>query len=263
MFIPIAAKKSLGQHFLKDADVAQRIVNCMRAESGCVLEVGAGMGALTQRLLQRADIQLYAVETDSDAITYLAQHFPELGGRLLHMDFLRLDISSAMSDRCSIIGNFPYNISSQILFKILEQKNMVGEVVCMLQKEVAMRLAAPAGSRDSGILSVLLQAYYDVEYLFSVDASVFVPQPKVQSGVIRLQRNDTERLPCDEDLFRRIVKTSFNQRRKTLRNSLRSLLGSPAMPHPLLSMRPEQLTISDFAALTNAVQAAEKSLPIE
>jgi 16S rRNA (adenine1518-N6/adenine1519-N6)-dimethyltransferase len=250
---PVHPKKHLAQHFLVDMDVAQRIADCLEAASGCVLEVGAGTGALTQFLLQRTDVQLFAVEADGEAAAVLMQRFPVLSSNLFCTDFLRMNLGAAMPDKFSVIGNFPYNISSQIFFKILEHKDHIPEVVGMLQKEVAERLAAQAGSREQGILSIFLQAFYSVEYMFTVMPDVFVPMPKVQSGVIRLVRNDTVRLACDETLFKRIVKTAFNQRRKTMRNSLQPLLGNRYISLPMLSKRPEELGVKEFVELTNAV----------
>jgi 16S rRNA (adenine1518-N6/adenine1519-N6)-dimethyltransferase len=250
---PIRAKKSYGQHFLADAALALRIVQCLRAESGCALEVGAGTGALTQHLLARADIQLFAVESDADAAAYLVRRFPAIEPKLFCMDVLKMNMQALMPARYSVIGNFPYNISSQILFKILQCRSSVDEVVCMLQKEVGRRLAAPAGSREGGILSVLAQAYYSVEYLFDVPASVFIPQPKVESCVVRLWRNDMLQLPCNEDMFVRIVRAAFNQRRKTMRNALWSMLGERTAALPYMNLRAEALSVSDYVALTNAV----------
>jgi 16S rRNA (adenine1518-N6/adenine1519-N6)-dimethyltransferase len=260
---PVRAKKRLGQHFLTDDSIAQRIVASVGAASGTVLEVGAGTGALTRHLLAREDIQLFAVEADPEATAYLKKTFPLLAPKLFCEDFLRMDLAALTADRISIVGNFPYNISSQIFFKVLECNAQVSEVVCMLQKEVAERLAAAAGSRTCGILSVLLQAYYDVEYLFTVDSSVFSPPPKVQSGVIRLLRNGTPQLPCDERLFRQIVKMAFNQRRKTLRNSLRTLLPDDGCKSliindlQIMGMRPEHLSVGEFVELTNEIGKLE------
>ncbi|MDR0295186.1 MAG: 16S rRNA (adenine(1518)-N(6)/adenine(1519)-N(6))-dimethyltransferase RsmA [Prevotellaceae bacterium] len=250
----VYAKKGLGQHFLKDKSIAQRIVDSLSGNSLPVLEVGPGMGILTELLLQRNDISTYAVEIDHESITYLRQHFPGLQHRLIEGDFLQMDLNTLFPSPFAVIGNFPYNISSQIFFKILDNREQIPEVVGMIQKEVAERIACPPGSKTYGILSVLLQAYYNIEYLFTVHENVFVPPPKVKSGVIRLIRNEVKSLDCDEVLFRRVVKTTFNQRRKTIRNSLKPLIGDKALPeHPLLAKRPEQLSVAEFVELTRLV----------
>ena len=243
--------------------IAERIAQSLAATATRdVLEVGPGTGVLTQFLLRRTDIDLRAVEVDGEAVEYLKVHLPELTPRLMLGDFLRMDLSTVFADKFCLIGNFPYNISSQIFFKVLEHKNQIPEVVCMLQKEVAERLAEKPGTKTYGILSVLLQAYYDIEYLFTVHESVFSPPPKVKSAVIRLVRNEVQRLECDEKLFKQVVKTTFNQRRKTIRNSLKPLLGSAKSEHlpegarleyPLLDLRPERLGVAEFVELTNLV----------
>ena len=251
----IRAKKGLGQHFLKDKNIAQQIVDSLSGNGFPVLEVGAGMGVLTELLLQRSDITTYAVEIDRESIAYLRKHFPNLQSRLIEGDFLQMDLNALFHSSFAVIGNFPYNISSQIFFKILEHRDNIPEVVGMVQKEVAERIACPSGSKTYGILSVLLQAYYNIDYLFTVHEHVFVPPPKVKSGVIRLTRNDVQSLDCDEILFRSVVKTTFNQRRKTIRNSLKPLIGDKILPeHPLLAKRPEQLSVAEFVALTNMVK---------
>lgn len=253
----VRTKKRLGQHFLTDMAIAERIAHSLTAaKSRSVLEVGPGTGALTHFLLRREDITLYAVEVDAEATSYLRQRFPELAPRLVHGSFLQVDLPQLMRGRFCLIGNFPYNISSQIFFKVLEHKDSVPEVVCMLQKEVAARLAGSPGSKAYGILSVLLQAYYDIEYLFTVDEHVFAPPPRVKSAVVRLTRNSVPALCCNEALFRQVVKTTFNQRRKTLRNSLKPLLGDATLSYPLLAMRPEQLSVAEFVELANAVEKA-------
>lgn len=247
----IKAKKGLGQHFLKDKNIAQQIVNSLSGNNIPVLEVGPGMGVLTELLLQRSDITTYAVEIDRESIAYLRRQFPELQARLIEGDFLQMDLSTLFPSSFAVIGNFPYNISSQIFFKILDNRNKIPEVAGMVQKEVAERIACPPGSKTYGILSVLLQAYYNIEYLFTVHEHVFAPPPKVKSGVIRLRRNEVNSLDCDEKLFRSVVKTTFNQRRKTIRNSLKPLLGDKNLPdHPLLAKRPEQLSVAEFVELT-------------
>ena len=255
----VRAKKSLGQHFLTDQTIAKNIVAALEAE-GDVLEIGPGMGVLTQYLLQRPEINLKAVELDGESVEYLRTHFPDLHGRLLQDDFLKMNLSKTFEGPFSIIGNFPYNISSQIFFKVLDHRNSVGEVVCMIQKEVAERIAEKPGTKTYGILSVLLQAWYDIEYLFTVGPGAFAPPPKVYSAVIRLRRNSRETLDCDESLFKSVVKTSFNQRRKTLRNSLKPMAKaacgddeaalSALLSNPVFDLRPERLSVEDFIALT-------------
>jgi 16S rRNA (adenine1518-N6/adenine1519-N6)-dimethyltransferase len=252
----VYAKKGLGQHFLKDKSIAQRIVDSLSGSNSTVLEVGPGMGILTELLLQRSDITTYAVEIDRESITYLQQHFPAIQQRLIQGDFLQMDLNALFPSSFAVIGNFPYNISSQIFFKILDNYDRIPEVAGMVQKEVAERIACPPGSKTYGILSVLLQAFYHIEYLFTVHEHVFVPPPKVKSGVIRLTRNEIKSLDCDESLFRKVVKTTFNQRRKTIRNSLKPLLGDKSLPdHPLLCQRPEQLSVANFVELTNLLSS--------
>jgi len=247
----IRPKKKLGQHFLKDQNIARKIVESLGAIVPNVLEVGPGMGVLTALLLQRPDLNLHAVEIDTESVEYLQNHFPELNNRIYSRDFLKWD-AAELPELFNIIGNFPYNISSQIFFRILAWRNRVPEVVCMVQKEVAERLSAPHGSKTYGILSVLLGAFYDIEYLFTVSEQVFVPPPKVKSAVIRLRRNAVEKLPCNEELFFRIVKAAFNKRRKMLRNSLREL--ELEIPEQFADKRPEQLSVADFIRLTKMVE---------
>jgi len=250
----IRAKKRLGQHFLNDADIALRIVNALRekiVDQG-VLEIGPGMGILTAPLLEQDWPALHIIEIDGESIEYLQKAFPDLENRLIHDDFLKLDLSSLGSSNLAIIGNFPYNISSQILFKVLDNFPKVNLLVGMFQKEVAERIASKEGNKKYGILSVLLQAHFDIEYLFTVEASNFKPPPKVQSAIIRLVRNGREELGCDAKLFRKVVKGGFNHRRKTLRNSLKLTLPMPLeFDSHYLKMRAEQLTVDDFIALTN------------
>ncbi len=259
MIMPeVRAKKSLGQHFLTDLNIARKICDSLSAgNAGApddVLEVGCGMGVLTQYLLQRGDITTYGAEIDGESVEYLHAHYPEFAPRLIEGDFLKTDLAGRFPNGVRIIGNFPYNISSQIFFKIIENRDLVPECVGMIQKEVAVRIAEPPGSREYGILSVLLQAWYDIEYLFTVSEKVFNPPPKVKSAVIRLRRNSTAKLDCDEALFVRVVKASFGQRRKMLRNSLRSVFGNfDGAEHPLFNARAEQLKIADFVDLTNWV----------
>jgi 16S rRNA (adenine1518-N6/adenine1519-N6)-dimethyltransferase len=246
----VKAKKRLGQHFLTDKETAQNIVKSLSGDTRAVLEIGPGMGILTQFLLQRSDIELYVVEIDSESVKYLLAHYLMLEGKIIAQDFLHLNLSTIFNDKFAVIGNFPYNISSQILFKVLEYKDYIPEVVGMFQKEVAIRIASQPGNKDYGILSVLLQAFYDIEYLFSVDSHVFTPVPKVKSAVIRLKRNAVIKLECNEETFKRIVKTAFNQRRKTLRNSLKSLsFIDDFTQNPIFNKRPEQLSVSEFVFL--------------
>lgn len=252
---PVRPKKALGQHFLTDQGVAQAIVAALRSR-GPVLEVGPGTGVLTRYLLQNPEVQLKVVEVDTESVRYLLEHYPQLAPGLYEADFLRLDLSKLFPASFAVIGNFPYNISSQIFFKILDYRQQIPEVVGMVQKEVAERLAAGPGSKTYGILSVLLQAWYDIDYLFTVGEGSFVPPPKVKSAVIRLTRNNRESLDCDEELFKKVVKTTFNQRRKTIRNSLKPVLASlPALPAyiPYLDARPEQLSVDEFVELTRSL----------
>jgi 16S rRNA (adenine1518-N6/adenine1519-N6)-dimethyltransferase len=251
----VRPKKHLGQHFLTDLNIAGKIADSLSAGGvRDVLEVGPGMGVLTQFLLKRDNITLYAYEIDEESVAYLSSHFPQLGERLVSGDFLNADLHSKFPQGVRIIGNFPYNISSQIFFKILDCKDIIPEVVGMLQREVAVRIAEPPGSREYGILSVLLQAWYDIEYLFTVSEGVFNPPPKVKSAVIRLKRNGIEWLGCDEKLFVKVVKASFGLRRKMLRNSLRAVFGNfGGNEHRFFSMRAEQLGVNDFVELTNWV----------
>ena len=244
--MPVRPKKRLGQHFLKDENIARKIVNSLeydQAES--ILEIGPGTGVLTKYLFSLGG-NINLIEIDRESCEYLVGRFPERSGSIHHGDFLKDDISTLLVKPAAIIGNFPYNISSQILFRILENRQVIDQVVCMLQKEVADRIRAPHGSKTYGILSVLLQAWYDVEFLFRVPPQVFNPPPKVQSAVIRLKRNRRNRLDCDETLFFKVVKAAFNHRRKTLRNSLREHF---QLPDDFFSLRPEQLTVVQFIEL--------------
>ena len=255
----VRAKKALGQHFLTDQRVAQAIVNALEIPGLQsvlpVLEVGPGMGVLTQYLLQREDIDLRMVEIDGESVEYLLAHFPGIQGKLLQADFLTLKLEKLFPEKFAIIGNFPYNISSQIFFKVLDHKDSIPEVVGMVQKEVAERIAEKPGSKTYGILSVLLQAWYDIEYLFTVGSGCFAPPPKVESAVIRLTRNSRTDLGCDEALFKTVVKTAFGQRRKMMRNPLKPLAlargKEEILSLPVFSQRPEQLSVEDFIALTN------------
>jgi 16S rRNA (adenine1518-N6/adenine1519-N6)-dimethyltransferase len=248
----IRPKKSLGQHFLKDFGIAQRIAETLSAYRGLpVLEVGPGTGALTRFLLDEG-YDLSVAEIDSASIKYLEQHFPALSGHIYAANFLKMKLDDLYESKFCVTGNYPYYISSQIFFKVLEYKE---QVICcsgMIQKEVAERLAATPGSRNFGILSALIQPWYDVEYLFTVSEKVFDPPPKVKSAVIRMTRNDRTELGCDEALYKKVVKTSFNQRRKTLRNSMKPLLGKecPYFTLPIFDKRPEQLSVEQFVELT-------------
>ena len=248
----VKPKKALGQHFLKDLQIARQIAETLDAYKGMpVLEIGPGMGVLTQFLLD-AGHDLTVVELDRESVAYLEKNFPRLEGRILAEDFLRLDLSKIFLSPFCVIGNYPYNISSQIFFRVLDYKDSVPCCSGLIQREVALRLASPPGKKDYGILSVLLQAWYNIEYLFTVSENVFDPPPKVKSAVIRMTRNERKSLGCDEALFKRVVKTSFNQRRKTLRNSMKPLLGKE-FPHyslPIFDKRPEQLSVEDFIELT-------------
>lgn len=278
----VRPKKALGQHFLTDLSVAQKIADALVVDSvggavpeaGAVpsgntdtampvLEIGPGMGVLSQYLLEREDIDLKMIEIDRESVDYLLTHFQKASGRVIEGDFLKMNLSYFFPGTFAVIGNFPYNISSQIFFRIIDHKDSIPQVVCMIQKEVAERIAEQPGSKTYGILSVLLQAWYDIEYLFTVGEGAFNPPPKVKSAVIRLRRNSRTELGCDEKLFKTIVKTGFNQRRKTLRNSLKPLIADKAareawtpeqstdfLSNPVFELRPERLSVEDFIALT-------------
>ncbi len=253
----VSPKKHLGQHFLVDQNIAVKIVEQLTLHHGVkdVLEIGAGMGVLTQYLLQHPEYTTSVVDIDRESIAYLREHFPALGERIISADFLKTDLSQLFSGPFAIIGNFPYNISSQIFFKVLQHRDQIPEVVCMIQKEVAERLAAPPGSKTYGILSVLLQAFYAIEYKFTVSEQVFHPKPKVKSGVISLLRNEVKELGCNEKLFFSVVKLSFGTRRKTLRNSLRTFNLPPEVTaDAIFDKRAEQLSVQDFVGLTLLVE---------
>ncbi len=254
---PVRAKKHLGQHFLKDEQIAKNIVESLlfKQKENTVLEIGPGMGVLTKYLLQNNNFTTHIIDIDRESIEYLHQLFPQLKERIISGDFLKLPLNELFKEQFIVIGNFPYNISSQILFKILENKNQVTEVVGMFQKEVAERIASTPKKKTYGILSVFMQAYYTVEYLFTVNEDVFDPPPKVKSAVIRFTRNQNVRLNCNEDLFVKVVKTGFNQRRKTLRNALKSLLPqNPETEIPFLNQRAEELSYQEFEHLTNSIE---------
>jgi 16S rRNA (adenine1518-N6/adenine1519-N6)-dimethyltransferase len=258
----VKAKKHLGQHFLADSNIARKIVEALRLPDGVteVLEIGPGMGVLTETLLQHPAYRTSVVEIDRDSVAYLQKHYPALTERIYSQDFLKMDLGKLYNDQpISIIGNFPYNISSQIYFQVLAHRQQVREVVGMIQKEVADRLAEGPGSKTYGILSVLLQAFYTIEYLFTVPPHVFNPPPKVQSAVIRLTRNTTEHLDCNEKLFFKVVKQAFATRRKTLRNALKPLGMIPEdTTDPIFDKRAEQLSVADFVGLTKWVEAHSK-----
>ncbi len=247
----IAAKKRLGQHFLIDQNIAKKIVTSLSSNSDLIIEIGPGMGVLTQYLLDKSNF--IAFDIDEESIKYLQAKYVEHARKFILTDFIKTDLTQYLKPYTSIIGNFPYNISSQILFKIVEHKNSICMMVGMFQKEVAQRVAEKEGSKIYGILSILVQSYYDIEYLFTVNENVFNPPPKVKSGVIRMTRNSTRQLNCDEVLFVKVVKTSFNQRRKTIRNSLKSLVNTKEISHEFLDKRPEQLSIKQFEELTRIV----------
>ncbi len=255
----VSPKKHLGQHFLKDENIAKKIAGSLKNKEGykTVIEVGPGMGVLTKYLLQEKGFETFAIEIDRESVAFLKKNFQQLENRIIEKDFLAFTpdwLPAAISHQpLAIIGNFPYNISTQILFKVLEYRNQIPEVVGMFQKEVAERIASPPGNKTYGILSVLLQAFYKIEYLFTVNPQVFIPPPHVKSGVIRLTRNHVQKLDCDEELFFKVVKAGFNQRRKTLRNSLGSMLKVQGLKSELLTKRAEQLTVNDFVELTNEV----------
>ena len=253
----VRAKKHLGQHFLKEEGIAKKIVDILEPSGRYrkVLEIGPGMGVLTKFLLKREEIDTFVVELDRESVDYLNENYPELKGKIYSEDFLQMWLFNKLAltenEQIGIIGNFPYNISSQIFFKVLQDKNHVNEVVCMLQKEVARRIASGPGSREYGILSVLLQAYYSIDYHFTVPPGAFNPPPKVDSGIIRLVRNENKELDCDERRFVTVVKTAFNQRRKKLSNALKPL--GIEFKHPLLDKRAEQLSYQDFIELTKTL----------
>jgi len=260
----VRAKKNLGQHFLTDLDIAGRIVSSLNSNNSNVLEIGPGMGVLTQFVFQSEEYKTIAIEIDRESVSYLKGKFAQFSDQIINGDFLKTDLKKLFPDqKVSVIGNFPYNISTQILFRVLEFRDIVPEVVGMFQKEVAQRIAAPPGSKVYGITSVLLQTYYNIEYLFTVDENVFTPPPKVKSAVIRLTRNEVEKLDCDEKLFIRVVKAGFNQRRKMLRNSIKSILQEPGFFHPYLEKRPEQLSLQQFVELTQAITDFKNSFELK
>ena len=241
---------------MTDQNIAKKIVDQLSPDLETVIEVGAGTGVLTQFLVDEICDKYYVIEIDTESIDYLKKHFPTLGDHLIHGDFLKAKLSDFGQQHIGILGNFPYNLSSQIFFQVLKYKEQVVEVVGMVQKEMAERMAAKEGSKAYGILSVLMQAWYDIDYLFTVHENVFNPPPKVKSAVIKMRRNTVTDLGCDEKLFVSIVKQAFNQRRKTLRNSLRSLLAPEIIGDEIFNKRPEQLSVQEFIALTNRIASA-------
>jgi 16S rRNA (adenine1518-N6/adenine1519-N6)-dimethyltransferase len=253
----VKAKKHLGQHFLNDESIAQRIADALTLNGyKIVLEIGPGMGVLTKYLLEKP-IETYVIEIDTESVDYLRTHYLKLSDKIISQDFLKYDLSKDLSNEpFAIIGNFPYNISTQIVFKTLELRDQIPEFSGMFQKEVAERICSKKGSKVYGILSVLAQAFYDVEYLFTVDEHVFTPPPKVKSGVMRMIRKENYHLPCDEKLLFTVVKTAFNQRRKTLRNSLKSLnLSDNLREDSIFDLRPEQISVEQFIELTQKIES--------
>jgi 16S rRNA (adenine1518-N6/adenine1519-N6)-dimethyltransferase len=251
----VRAKKHLGQHFLKDERYAERIVNGLleKHTNNRVIEIGPGTGVLTRFLLDKNNFEFLALDVDEESVIYLKQNYPAHNDKFLLQDFLQFDLKKNYEGKSDIIGNFPYNISSQIMFRVLEFRNEIELVVGMFQKEVAQRIASPPGSKEYGILSVLLQAYFSIEYLFTVPPGSFQPPPKVKSGVIRLRRNNVQQLDCNEAKFFNVVKTAFNQRRKTLRNALKPITGLKKIESNLMELRAEQLSVEDFIQLTRLV----------
>jgi 16S rRNA (adenine1518-N6/adenine1519-N6)-dimethyltransferase len=244
----VRPKKSLGQHFLNDQNIARKIVDSIVGQPELVLEIGPGMGVLTRYFAEK-QFNFKVVEIDKESVEYLKSNLQIPDEKIIFGDFLQLELEKLFPSQYAIIGNFPYNISSQIFFKVLDNRQHVSQVVCMIQKEVAERISAPPGSKTYGILSVLLQAFYDIKYLFTVNENVFMPSPKVKSAVIRFTRNSTIKLDCNEELFFKIVKASFNQRRKTLRNSLRAFYKPETLTSDIFNLRPERLGVQDFVEL--------------
>ncbi len=253
----VKAKKHLGQHFLKDEEVAKNIADTLQLKGyEDILEIGPGMGVLTKYLLEKP-VTTYVVEIDNESVDYLNENYPKLHGKIIAKDFLKYDINEVFEGKqFAIIGNFPYNISTQIVFKALELRKQIPEFSGMFQKEVAQRICEKKGTKAYGILSVLVQAFYDAEYLFTVDEHVFIPPPKVKSGVLRLTRKEDFSLPCSEKMFFRVVKTGFQQRRKTLRNSLKTMeLSDELRQDKIFDLRPEQLSVADFINITLKIEA--------
>ncbi len=263
----VVAKKRFGQHFLKNEGIANKISESIDIQSiknplTKVLEIGPGTGILTKQLIKRKDIDLYLIEVDNQSVAYLEENYKEMMPHLFHEDFLKFDITKMGNEPWIIVGNFPYNISTEILFRVLENKDLIPQLVGMFQKEVGERVAAPPGSKTYGIVSVLIQAYFDVEYLFTVEPNEFVPPPKVRSGVIRLKRNENKQLKIDYKTFSRIVKLAFNQRRKTLRNSLKSLINNTISDQKIFDLRPEQLSVEAFEHLALQISQIPNNIKI-
>lgn len=258
----VKAKKHLGQHFLTDLTICKRISDQYKKHNGCakVLEIGPGMGALTNFLIEREDLDVHVMEIDSESVDFLSKNKPELEGKIYPADFLKVNLEDIMGTTpFGVVGNFPYNISSQILFKCIEHRNQIPEIMGMFQKEVAVRVAEKPGTKAYGIISVLLQTYYDIEYCFTVDEHVFDPPPKVKSGVIRCVRNKRTALPCDEKLYKQVIKSTFGMRRKTIRNGVKQWTKGKNIDHPLFDLRPERLSVEDFITLTQVVEKAIKA----
>lgn len=255
----VRPKKYLGQHFLTDENIARKIVSIIPGKTKNLLEIGPGKGILTKFILQRSIPGYYMIEIDPESVGYIQEHFPQIKDRIIQADFLSFDPDTIYSEPFSVIGNFPYNISSQILFRILEYRNRVENITGMLQKEVAERIASEPGSKKYGILSVLIGAYYDIRLHFTVNENVFYPPPKIKSAVIELTRNRTPHLDCNEKLFFTVVKTAFNQRRKTLRNALKSLGSDLIDDRDYLRDRAEQLSVKKFIHLTNLIEEARSN----
>ncbi|MFC2126075.1 16S rRNA (adenine(1518)-N(6)/adenine(1519)-N(6))-dimethyltransferase RsmA [Bacteroidota bacterium] len=252
----IKPKKYLGQHFLKDHNIARKIAASLTGHTGyhTVIEIGPGTGVLTRYLIEQ-DFDFWFIEIDNESVSYLQKTYPQISSHIIKDDFLKLLLEKHFKEKFAVIGNFPYNISSQIFFKILDYRHQIPEVVGMVQKEVAERLAANPGNKTYGKLTVLLKTYYDIEYLFTVEPHVFHPQPKVRSGVIRLKRNNTKQIPCDEQFYFQMVKQSFQNRRKTLRNALKAInLPEEIRSDPLLDKRAEQLDVSNFVELCQKIK---------
>ena len=257
MASPVKAKKHLGQHFLIDLNIAQKIVNALPQDDLATIEIGPGTGVLTQYMIEKDNFTAFDIDTES--IEFLKEKYPQHKDKIQFQDFLEADLSHfASKGNFKVIGNFPYNISTQIMFKVLEHRSSVSSLVGMFQREVAQRIAEKPGSKTYGILSVLLQAFYKIEYLFTVSEHVFNPPPKVKSAVIRLTRNTTDKLNCNEDLFFKVIKASFNQRRKTVRNSVKVLSGNSEVESIYLDKRAEQLSVAEFVELTNSIEIALK-----
>jgi 16S rRNA (adenine1518-N6/adenine1519-N6)-dimethyltransferase len=256
----VKPKKHLGQHFLTDKNMCRKIANAYSKHDACsrVMEIGPGMGALTEALLERGDLEdIQVMDVDSESIVYLNEHFPQLSGKIHEIDFLHTDLSAFFQgQQFGVVGNFPYNISSQIIFKCLEYRDLIPEITGMFQREMALRIAEKPGTKQYGIISVLTQAFYDITYCFTVDEHLFNPPPKVKSGVIRCTRNNRMSMDCNEKLFIQVVKMAFNQRRKTLRNSLKQMLGNVNTEEKIFDLRPERLSVEDFMELTKTIEAS-------